>query len=615
VSPESLVASLPGGLAGRMGAMPGRRRMVLTRCRVLLLAGRAEGGRLARSPLILAALAVVAAAIWRNSRSEVPLWWGWDMTIGSWLLIPAGAVLIAAQLAAGRARRDGMAQLYESYPVPAAARTGSQLLGVAGPVALAAVLTAAAILWLDSRGAIGAPRLTVLLAGLLLIALGGAVGVALGSWLPHPMAGILAAVVLGVIEVDLVLPEPVPVALPGQAPWLFPWTEPAGLGSLPGTVNLVPAGAHAAELAGLAGVAAVIALWHGRPARRSAGARRLTAALALAGAGCLAVAGWGSWAQLQPVPLTKLTRLTSDITQPARAERCETRGGTRYCAYPAFVPAISRWAVPVSGVLRRVPALHRTLVVRQVVDNSNELILTVDGTNDLGLTPATPPTAWGRQLARLSRAASDFEFAQMTNPRLVPGTSVPPVYTDLVWGEGSGLGASELGLASSTAYWVVGLPTTSRYVSYRSASGSGTQLLSCVPVGQAREAIALWLAAGATPAARAALAATLAAGPFPTQVGKRWIATYNLSGSGPALNLDATAQGTALAGAMLKLPARQVRAVLAAHWPGWLRPRATVAQLAVALRIALPKAPAVSSPPGSPPGSEISYGPPSPVCR
>lgn len=62
------------------------------------------------------------------------------------------------------------------------------------------------------------------------------------------MAGLLAAVVLGLIEVGLVLPEPVPVALPGRCPGSFPRTEPAGLGSLPGTVNLVPAVAHAAEL-------------------------------------------------------------------------------------------------------------------------------------------------------------------------------------------------------------------------------------------------------------------------------------------------------------------------------------------------------------------------------
>lgn len=46
-----------------------------------------------------------------------------------------------------------------------------------------------------------------------------------------------------------------------------------------------------------------------------------------------------------------------------------------------------------------------------------------------------------------------------------------------------------------------------------------------------------------------------------------------------------------LAEAMLRLPERRVEAVLAARWPGWLRPRATDAQLAAALRTPLPPAP------------------------
>jgi hypothetical protein len=627
MSPEPLVASAPGGLAAE--SRPDARRL----CRVLLLAGRAEAGRMARNPLILASVAVVAVAIARGSRGQVPLWWGWDMTIGSWLLIPAGAVLVVAHLAAGRARRDGMSQLYESYPVPEAARAGGLLLGVAGPVALAAAVTAAATAWLDGQGALGAPSPVILLAGLLLVVLAGAVGVALARLLPHPVAGLLAVAVLGVIEVDLVVPEPVPVAFPARVGWLFPWTEPAGLGSLPGPSGLVPAAAHAAELAALAGLAGVAALWPGRRARtasrrgaskaprRRAGGTAPAAALTLVGVGCLALAGWAAWAQLQPAPPSQLSRLASAITHPAGVERCVARGAVRYCAYPAFVPEIARWAVPVSGVLGRAPALRRTLVVRQVVDDSSWLILTIDGTNNLGASTATPPNAWGRQLARLARAIATFEDAETSDPRLIPGTSVPPVYTDLTWTEGSGLGTSELGLAVSTANWVTGLPTTVPIVSYSNSTGSGSVPVPCVAVGQAREAIALWLAAGATPAARAGFAAALAQGSGPTQVGRKWIATYYLNGSGPAPGPTVTAQGVALAGEMLRLPTAQVRAALSARWPGWLRSQATDAQLAAALRIPLPSVPPVSPPPSGPvPGpngtvSIIGQNPPSPVCR
>jgi hypothetical protein len=328
-----------------------------------------------------------------------------------------------------------------------------------------------------------------------------------------------------------------------------------------------------------------------------------------------------AWAQLRPPPLSQLGRLASAITQPALAERCVARGAVRYCAYPAFLPEISRWAVPVSGVLGRSPALRRTLVVRQVVDDSAWLILTVDGTNDLNASPATPPDAWGRQLARLVRAIDSFEIAETTDPHLIPGTSVPPVYTDLTWVEGGGLGTSEFGLAVSTAAWVTGLPTTAPIVSYSNATGSGNAQVSCVAVGQAREAIALWLAAGATPAARAGFTTVLAQGSGPTQVGRKWISTYFLFGSVTGQFLTVTAQGVALAREMLRLPAPRVRAALAAGWPGWLRPQATDAQLAAALRIPLPSVPPASPPPSGPvPGpngtfSVSSQNPPSAVCR
>ena len=121
-----------------------------------------------------------------------------------------------------------------------------------------------------------------------------------------------------------------------------------------------------------------------------------------------------------------------------------------------------------------------------------------------------------------------------------------------------------------------------------------------MPAGQAREAIALWLAASATPATRAAFAAALSPGPAVTEVDGRLIASYvqpQLSGYVPALQF--TAQGAALAQAMLRLPEPRVLAVLSARWPGWLNPQATDAQLAAALRLPLPTVP-LPSPPGLP---------------
>jgi hypothetical protein len=125
--------------------------------RMVLLLGRAEAARLAASPAVVLSFAVAAALIWWNNRSAVLLWWSSDITIGTAFLIPAAVVLLVTQEAAGRPRRDGLEPLYDSYPVPAAVRTGGLLLGVAGPLALAAGVAAGAVIWLNSRSALGAP--------------------------------------------------------------------------------------------------------------------------------------------------------------------------------------------------------------------------------------------------------------------------------------------------------------------------------------------------------------------------------------------------------------------------------------------------------------------------
>jgi len=576
---------------------------------VLLLAARREARWLARNPLVLAGFAISCWLIWLNNRIQVqpyfpqqPLfWWYSDVSIPSCLLAAAGGVLLAAQLAAGRARRDGMELLYASYPATAATRAGAQLTSVVGPVLLGLVVTGAAVAWVDTQGALGAPRFWVLGAGLLLIVLAGTAGVALGSWVRHPMAGILAVLVLGLIEIDLVLSWANPVHLPGGTAWLFPWSDPGSvLAMLPGVTVPYPPPVHLAELTGLIVLAVTAALWPVLPRRRAL----IGIAVVALGLTC-----WSGWQQAKPVSAQTLGALVRQATQPAQVQTCKRAGAVRYCYYPLFAPLVSRWAVAVNGVLSRVPpASADGLVVRQVND---EFAL---------IAPLVSPTSLTSILtvqSSLSAKLSTWQEELWTDPRLMPGASVPPVYTDLTWGmavppgaPGGSIGAAQLALAVSTAEWVTGLPTTGRQVSYSDARGGGIDLLSCVPVGQARAAIALWLAAGVTPAARAAFGASLAGPAQSTDVGGKRIASYSESGSGPGVGLTVTAQGAALAEEMLRLPARQVEAALQPRWRSWLQPQATLAQLAHALRLRLPAQPAVEAQPGS----NASYTPPSWVC-
>jgi hypothetical protein len=554
--------------------------------RVLLQAGRLEAGRLARSPLVLAGLVIAAALIWLNNRDQLPLWWVADLSIGAGLLAAAGGTLISAQLAASRVRRDGMTDLYASYPASAALRAGAHLLGAAGPLALAAVVAGGAVAWLDSRGAAGSPDAAVLAGSLLLVVLAGMLGAALGAWLPHPMAGILTVFVLGAIELNLVLTFDAVIQLTSLTAWLFPWYQPGFLPSeLPGLRLPFPTTAHAAELAGLAGLAAAAALWRALPRRR------VTAAMAVA---CLAITGWAAWSQTRPISAAELTALVDQATRPARYQACETRSDVRYCFYPAFRSAVGQWAVPVTGVLARLPARPgRPLIVRQVVDDFQ-----------FGQAPPSGVTGWGDAAAtdRLAARQQRFLNAELVDPRLIPGSSVPPVYVDLTWGQGKMLGQSQLGLAITTAYWAAGLPTTARSARIPSAQGGGGgEAVNCVPAGQAREAIALWLAGSATPASRGAFRA-LAVDQDPIKVGGHLLASYYLPGSGPPGIPPASAQGVALARAMLRLPPRQVQAALAARWPRWLSAAATDAQLAAALGI---PAPAFPPPPRAQAGFDV----------
>jgi hypothetical protein len=608
MSRESVALQARGLFSVNGSVRPGNVTSTGTSTRVLILLGRREAVWLSRNPLVLAGLAVSAWLIWLNNRmlklpvsayglSQPGFWWAADVSIAACLLAMAGAVLIASQLAAGRARRDAMEELYASYPTRATARTGAQLLSVTGPVVLASALTAGAVAWLDGQGTLGAPRLWVLGAGLLLIGLAGPLGVAFGSWRLHPLAGILAVLVLGLVEIDLVLSLANPIHLPDGTAWLFPWTAPGFLlNSLPGVTIPYPPPVHLAELAGLIVLAVIASLWP------VVGRHRIAAALALAG---IAVACWSGWLEAKPVSATVLGTMAREVTRPADFEQCQLTGGVRYCYYPAFRPLVRQWAAAVDGVLARVPRASRpVLTVRQVWD--------------LGffIPPLLSPTGLTSILGAPTRqetAVGNFQQSLPADPGVVADSSIPPVYTDASWGTGNSLGVAQFGLAISTAEWATGLPTTGREVSFDHTFADGSSqsysgVLACVPIDQARQSIALWLAAGATSATRSALPHSSAL--VSTQVGKQWVATVTAPGSGPSAGLTATAQGAALAAEMLRLPDRAVQKVLGARWRYWLNPNTTTAELAAALRLRLPPQPA-----GRPVQQRDSYTPPTRVCR
>ena len=205
-----------------------------------------------------------------------------------------------------------------------------------------------------------------------------------------------------------------------------------------------------------------------------------------------------------------------------------------------------------------------------------------------------------------------------TDPALVPGSSYPPVYVDLDWSAGNAAGDYQLGLAEQTAWWVAGLPTTQRIVNVRHPRRERT--CSAVPACR-------WARPGRPspsgcpprrprePARRSWRArrrwSVSGWPPSRTQDDRRLGSGLDRGGGdvGYRANLQATAQGGALADAMLRLPRQRVEAALASDWPGWLRATATDRQLAAALGIPLPPAPPVDKSMTDP------RQPAQPICR
>ena len=187
---------------------------------------------------------------------------------------------------------------------------------------------------------------------------------------------------------------------------------------------------------------------------------------------------------------------------------------------------------------------------------------------------------------------------------------------------GARLADAHFDMALATAEWAVHLaPTIS------SGSLNGRVFLPCVPVGQAREAIAIWLAILAThpPAGELQDGLGSSRGFIAAEVRNSVIRIWTYPGSDaayitpPGAGPQPTAAGYLLATAMTSLPEQKVAHVLTGAWGRWVNWRTTDTQLAAALGIPMPSVPALPALPATPrPGMTIvppaSNQPQNPLC-
>jgi hypothetical protein len=564
------------------------------RLRTVLDLARAEASVLLRSVLVLAGLLAGGAVVWWFFGSVQPLWWNSAWQIGSGQLILGLAVLAAAQLAAGRARRDGMADLYASFPATAGTRTVAHLAGLAGAAPASLLLIAAAAVVVQVRGAIGAPGITVLAGGLVLVIAAGAAGIAIGMRFPHPLAGVLGALVLFLSSATSHLGS-------GGGIWLLPWEWTQDqLGSLPGPLaGYPPAAAHVLELAGFAVLAGIVAL------TVTVGRARARCGLATAGILALVVICLAGALQLRPIPTAELNHLVREAAGPASVQRCTTANHVRYCLYPGFGRDLPSVEAPVNGVLAHLPARpDQPLTLRQVL--SPYLL-------DPTLTHGHP-----------KRQVSQWEAQMQTAPGNAATASAIYLPVGSWPAAGGRLADAHFDVALAAAEWAVRVPPQA------TGNPNGPVFLPCVPLDQAREAIAIWLAIlaarppageladglGGLEAGRGFQAVEVRNTMVPTWAYPGWGASYITPAGVP----QTTAAGYLLASAMTSLPEQEVAHVLKSAWATWLNWHTTDAQLAAALGIRMPAVPAPPVPPRTPePGMTIVQpgpggGPQSPVC-
>lgn len=333
---------------------------------------RFHGARGLRSPLLWLGLLASVVTAWMSARAGPPtLQWRSVAIAGSCLPL-AAAALLRGQHSAMRDRRHDTVE--GSWATPTGIDRRMLGLAAAGwaPVALSLGVVAVGValsLGDDPAGTLDVAELAV---GPLAVAAGHGAGVALGRWLPHPVVGSVALVLLaGLFVVGEIFVDPGPV--PADSPYL-PWrraytdfvqAEPrlpllrlAYLTALAATAALVAARRWLGAVAGAVTVAAV--------------------AVGLAGLetdGEEIVAAVHRW----------------DAGQP---RACETHGGVRYCAIAGYEPWIDDWVSAVALVQEVVPVPLGVSEVQQVSlpaarDDTDPAVAHVGGRlrADAGLTP------------------------------------------------------------------------------------------------------------------------------------------------------------------------------------------------------------------------------------
>lgn len=538
---------MPATIATRPAAAPGRRRE--RPARTVLQIARAEGRRLLRHPIVVVGLLLAVVTPWDLLHELAPVMVRDTVLLTGTGTLIAVSTLLAAHLATTRPQRDGTEDLYEASPTQVAARTGGLLLACLWPAAAALAYGLAGVGYLYWTGGIGHPNPFDVLAIPAATATAGVAGVALGRWLPSRIAATLSAVVLVTLQAALLFPwfhgGPHLVRLMVHSDW--------GMSVAPELVPRAP-GIHLVYVLGVAGLIAGTAfLRHGgRPGGR-----------ALVAAGLAVAVLSGGWLA-RPLPDEQVHELVSLVIDPSDSLECGTRGNVDYCVLPRYTPWIPRWHDTVGGVLAAAPEtrsaehLRVKMSLEDGADNLHEIV---------NLGPDQVSRLWAAEPSR--------------NPAPIRVGTTLGGYTGNMETYALALNVSSLVLQIGKPV-VVQLPDPD--ADNPVPPEEVDSHIRCTTAGQAREVVALYLAAHASPDAERGFRHHLVEQPYglddESADPKLWRDRLNLQPRfvDSARNRHETQDaswslaGATLAAQLLDRPASEVLRRLHREWEHWTDP-------------------------------------------
>ena len=278
------------------------------------------------------AILVIFGFVWASDNLGARNSWRYWLALLPVFSFPfAGMTLVAMNLAALRARREGTEELFGSLPATSTTRVVGHLGSVWMAFVVQIVFVAATIVigtfLTDHFGAIDAASIGDIVVSFVLVACAGSLAVALARWLPNPLAALAALVVLAFGG----------TAIGGIGD--HHWSLTRQLSIWPRYPDhdwafaIRPSWWHAAYLLSLGLVVAVVAVARQRR-------DRLTLLLGLS---AVAFAGVTGYVQTRPMTDGDAERIAAMISDPVALSSCRTTDGLTLCAYRDYADITRVW--------------------------------------------------------------------------------------------------------------------------------------------------------------------------------------------------------------------------------------------------------------------------------